>query len=90
MRYNPAHVKGNGGALMFEPSLRFPVKCPICQTEALTSIPLWQVADALANREPISLRAVCHEIVWTATQTEMDQIREYLKEVSRVNGGARF
>ncbi len=74
---------------MFEPNFRFPVKCPICRTEGLTSVPMGQVAEALVKNEPISLRAVCHEVVWTATESETDQIREYFAEVWVADGKTR-
>jgi hypothetical protein len=48
-----------------------------------------QVAEALVKNEPISLRAVCHEVVWTATESETDQIREYFAEVWVADGKTR-
>jgi hypothetical protein len=66
---------------MHEPTVRFPVACPKCGTERLTEIPLQVVTDALQRGSDIFLVATCHDVIWTATELELEQIREYLGAV---------
>jgi hypothetical protein len=64
---------------MNEPTIQFPVVCPVCGNEALGEYPVAVVADALlAGTEALQLRSRCHGHGWSATQHELDQIREYL------------
>ena len=58
-------------------TVRFPAACPQCGRERLAEFPLDEVADALQRGSDISLVATCHDVVWTATELEMEQIREY-------------
>lgn len=59
--------------------VRFPVKCPQCGSEVLAEYPIPKVAKALLTREnPLILSSPCHGLHWPATQTELDQIQEYL------------
>ena len=73
---------------MNHPTVRFPAACPQCGRERLAEFPLDEVADALQKGSDISLVATCHDVVWTATELELEQIREYLGAVHR--GGMRF
>jgi hypothetical protein len=63
---------------MTERTVRFPVKCPTCGTERLTSFPISVVADALLRGADICLVATCHDVIWDASELELEQIREYL------------
>jgi hypothetical protein len=68
-----------GYAAMNEPTIQFPVTCPVCGTEALGEYSVADVADALISRSgPLQLRASCHNHRWTASKLELQQIREYL------------
>jgi hypothetical protein len=63
---------------MIEPTIRFPVACPKCGREQLTELPVSEVVDALNRGSDISLVATCHDLIWTATELELEQIHEYL------------
>jgi hypothetical protein len=60
------------------PKVRFPVVCPTCGLETLGEYPVAALAAALIDRGPIILHSNCHEVSWTATDIEVEQIREYL------------
>jgi hypothetical protein len=66
---------------MSEPTVRFPVACPMCGRERLTEIPVDVVADALRRGSDICLVATCHDVIWAATELELEQIHEYLGAV---------
>ncbi len=51
------------------------------QMERLTEIPFDVVADALQGGSDISLAAACHDVIWTATELELEQIHEYFAAV---------
>ena len=63
---------------MIEPTVRFPVVCPKCGREKLTEFALNEVAHALNRGSEISLVATCHDVIWTATELELEQIHTYL------------
>jgi hypothetical protein len=63
---------------MNEPTVRFPVACPKCGRERLTEIPVDVLADAVRKGSDIFLVATCHDVIWTATELELEQIHEYL------------
>jgi hypothetical protein len=63
---------------MSESTIRFPVTCPKCGTERLTEFPVTLLADALMRSADICLVATCHDVIWDATELELEQIREYL------------
>lgn len=63
---------------MIEPTVRFPVVCPKCGREKLTELPINEVAYALKRGFDITLVATCHDVIWTATEQELEQIHEYL------------
>jgi hypothetical protein len=63
---------------MIEPIIRFPVVCPKCGREKLTEFPINEVVYALNGGSDISLVATCHDVIWTATERELEQIHEYL------------
>jgi hypothetical protein len=67
-----------GAAAMIEPTVRFPVACPKCGQERLTEFSIDVVADALQKGSDICLVATCHDVIWTATELELDQIHQYL------------
>ena len=64
---------------MSEPTVRFPVACPKCGRERLTEFPVNVVADALQRGSDICLVATCHDVIWTATELELEQIHQYLE-----------
>jgi hypothetical protein len=66
---------------VIEPTVRFPVACPKCGTERLTEIPADVVANSLRRGSDICLVATCHDVIWTATELELEQIYEYLGAV---------
>jgi len=61
-----------------EAVIRFPVTCPKCRQEVLTTLPLGIAAAALISDRPIRLYASCHDVYWDAHHTEIEQIREYM------------
>jgi hypothetical protein len=64
---------------MNEPTIQFPVTCPLCGTEELAEHPVADVADALISRSrALQLHSRCHNHRWTAGKHELQQIREYL------------
>lgn len=63
---------------MERPTIRFPVTCPKCGAERLTEFPADEVADALLRRTNICLVATCHDMIWDASEVELEQIGEYL------------
>ena len=67
---------------MREATVRFPVTCPKCGKERLTKFPLDVVADALLRGSDICLVATCPDVIWHATDVELDQIREYIGAVT--------
>lgn len=80
---------------MTEPTIRFPVTCPVCDREVLTEFPVALVAIALIQWNNIRLHAGCHDVYWNASRREVEQIREYLgapglnSQVARRNIGPR-
>jgi hypothetical protein len=68
---------------MNHPTVRFPAACPKCGRERLAELPLEEVADALRRGTDICLVATCHEVIWAATELELEQIREYIGAVHR-------
>jgi hypothetical protein len=58
--------------------MRFPVKCPMCGTESLVTVPVSRVTRALRLQDAITMYAPCHELRWPADHVEVDQIRQYL------------
>jgi hypothetical protein len=67
---------------MSQPTVRFPVACPKCGKERLTEFPVDVVPDARQRGSDICLVATCHDVIWTATELELEQIREYLGAVN--------
>jgi hypothetical protein len=64
---------------MDEPTIQFPVTCPLCGAEELAEHPVADVADALISRTgALQLHSRCHNHRWCASKAELQQIREYL------------
>jgi hypothetical protein len=61
-----------------EPVFRFPVICPTCRKETLSTLKVGIVAAALISGRPVRLYARCHDIYWDAHPIELEQLREYL------------
>jgi hypothetical protein len=59
-------------------SVVFPVTCPKCRKESLSSLPAATINLALLRGERLSLRSRCHGIEWHASSRETEQIRQYL------------
>ena len=70
----------NDGARVMkpEPSLRFPVVCPICAKEQLATFSIATLTRGLLSGKSIRLYAACHDKYWDATRIEKEQLREYL------------
>jgi hypothetical protein len=58
-------------------NVAFPVTCPKCNKESLSSLPTAMIKGALV-RERLILRSRCHPVEWVASAREIEQIREYL------------
>jgi hypothetical protein len=56
----------------------FPITCPTCRKESLSSLPAATINLALLKEERLVLRSRCHDIEWQASAREIQQIREYL------------
>ena len=67
---------------MIELTIRFPVVCPKCGREQLSELPTDEVVYALGRGSEISLVATCHDVIWTATELELQQIQEYATVVT--------
>ena len=63
---------------MTEPTIRFPVTCPLCAEETLGEFPVALIAIGLLQGNSVKLHAPCHDLHWNASQVELQQIREYL------------
>jgi hypothetical protein len=64
---------------MSEPVIQFPVTCPLCGAEAMAEYPVADVANALLSRSAeLELYAPCHDYHWTASQWELQQVRQYM------------
>ena len=63
---------------MIEPTIKFPVVCPKCGREQLSELPIDEVVYALNRGTDICLVATCHDVIWTATEPELQQIHDYL------------
>lgn len=63
---------------MPEPILKFPVTCPDCALESLAEMPIALIANALLTGKGIRLHAHCHDLYWTATFAEREQLRKSL------------
>ena len=72
---------------MKQPIVRFPVVCPRCGVESLAEVSIDLAAEALMRNEGTQLKATCHNLYWTASPTEMQQLREYMSAVF-VDGAA--
>jgi|SRR5882724_411541 len=66
-----------------EPSLRFPVVCPVCAKEQIATLPIATLTRGLLTGKSIRLYAACHDKYWDATSVEKEQLREYLGALDR-------
>jgi hypothetical protein len=71
---------------MKQAMLRLPVVCPRCGVENLAEVSVLLAADALMRNEGIQLRAACHNLYWTASPIEMQQLREYMSALFETAG----
>jgi hypothetical protein len=58
-------------------NVAFPITCPKCKRESLSSLPTAIINGALF-RGRLILRSGCHPVEWVASAQEIEQIREYL------------
>jgi hypothetical protein len=56
----------------------FPITCPECKEESLSTLPAAMINGALLKEERLILRSRCHPVQWAASAREIEQIREYL------------
>jgi hypothetical protein len=56
----------------------FPITCPKCRRESLSSLPAAKINLALLSGGHLALRSRCHGIEWQASAQEIEQIRQYL------------
>jgi hypothetical protein len=56
----------------------FPITCPECKRESLTSLPAAMINLALLKEDHLTLRSHCHGREWRASAREIEQIRQYL------------
>jgi hypothetical protein len=66
---------------MKQPTVGFPVVCPRCGVESFAEVSIAVAAEALIRHEGTQLKAACHNLYWTASPTEMQQLREYMGAV---------
>lgn len=59
-------------------SVRFPIVCPDCGSEALAVFPIPDLCAALLTETAVPLRSPCHDCRWNASILERAQIRQYL------------
>jgi hypothetical protein len=64
---------------MKEPTLKVPVTCPSCALVSLEEMSIALVANALLTEKNIRLYASCHDLYWTATFVEREQLRKILR-----------
>jgi len=61
--------------------MKFPVTCPTCGQEFLSALRVAEVNLALRMSRPLELYASCHDQRWSATDYEVQQIRQYADAV---------
>jgi hypothetical protein len=73
---------------MNDKQLRVPIVCPICGSESVAELPLIATVEALEGSSPVLVKAVCHKLVWLATEIEREQFRQYVdaRSVSELSG----
>ena len=59
-------------------TIRFPVVCPDCGKDHLAEFPVAKIVEALFKNEKIYLRSLCHNAGWVASDSEIEQLRQYL------------
>ena len=64
---------------MPEPILKFAVTCPDCALESTSELSIALIANALLTGRGIRLHSNCHDLYWTATFTEREQLRKSLR-----------
>jgi hypothetical protein len=71
--------------------LRVPVTCPDCGAERLAELPADRVTGALREGRALRLHAPCHDVWWTASAVEVEQVRQYVGALSlnHTEGAAR-
>lgn len=59
-------------------NVTFPITCPLCKKESLTSLPARVINRAILTEARLPLRSDCHGVEWQASLQEAEQIQEYL------------
>jgi hypothetical protein len=62
--------------------MKFPVVCPECAQENIGEFQIAVIATALITGKNLRLYSACHDLYWTATKVEREQLREYLAALS--------
>jgi hypothetical protein len=62
--------------------MKFPVVCPECARESIGEFQIAVIATALITGKTLRLYSACHDVYWTATSVEREQLREYLAAIS--------
>jgi hypothetical protein len=62
--------------------MKFPVICPECARESIGEFQIAVIATALITGKTLRLYSACHDVYWTATSVEREQLREYLAAIS--------
>ncbi|MGO9934662.1 MAG: hypothetical protein ACLPV8_23005 [Steroidobacteraceae bacterium] len=59
---------------MTEVFIRFPVNCPICKHEWISSRTKSEILDALDKDKPIRVYAECHDWHWDLGESERTEL----------------
>ena len=62
---------------MNEPAIRFPVVCPVCGAQTMDEHTVTAIANAFLFTA-LKLHAPCHDCSWTASESELRQIKKYV------------
>lgn len=54
--------------------IRFPVHCPVCKQESMSSRTKSEILDALDNNKPIRAYAECHDWHWDLSEAERAEL----------------
>jgi hypothetical protein len=54
--------------------IRFPVHCPVCKQEWMSSRTKSEILDALDNNKPIRAHAECHDWHWDLSESERAEL----------------
>jgi hypothetical protein len=75
-RFGFCNLSSQGFSKML--AIIFPITCPECREESLSSVSAAMIDSALSKGEQLTLHSSCHATDWPASHREMEQIKEYL------------